>query len=45
LRKLDFKDNVQANDEDTRKGQWIAETGLEVNHEQTMAFAGGMGDA
>lgn len=25
-----FKDDIQANDEDTRKGQWLTEAGLEV---------------
>jgi hypothetical protein len=43
LRKLKFKDNVQAPDADYQKGQWIAETGFEVNHEETMAFAGNLG--
>lgn len=43
LRKLKFKDNVQANDADFQKGQWITETGFEVNHEETMAFAGNLG--
>lgn len=42
LRKLKFKDNVQAPDADYQKGQWIAETGFEFNHEETMAFAGGI---
>ena len=27
-----FKDNVQHNDEDTQKGLWMTEAGLEVNH-------------
>jgi len=44
FRKLDFKDNIQAPDSDSKKGQWLAETGLEVHHEKTMAYAGGMGD-
>lgn len=43
LRKLKFKDNVQAPDADYQKGQWISETGFEVNHEETMAFAGNLG--
>lgn len=43
LRKLNFKDNIQANDADYQKGQWIAETGFEINHEETMAFAGNLG--
>lgn len=42
LRKLKFKDNVQAPDADYQKGQWISETGFEFNHEETMAFAGGI---
>ncbi len=45
LRKLKFKDNVQANDADYQKGQWITETGFEVNHEETMAFAANLGGA
>ncbi len=35
-----FQDNIQANDSDSRKGQWITEAGLEVNHEETMAYIG-----
>jgi len=35
-----FKDNIQANDSDTQKGQWLTEAGLEVNHEGTMAYLG-----
>lgn len=35
-----FKDNIQANDSDTQKGQWLTEAGLEVNHESTMAYIG-----
>lgn len=27
-----FKDNIQGNDEDTRKGQWLTEGGLEVRY-------------
>lgn len=45
LRSLKFKDNVQANDADYQKGQWITETGFEVNHEETMAFAANLGGA
>lgn len=30
------KNNVQGNDEDTEKGMWITEAGVEVQHEQTM---------
>lgn len=35
-----FMDNIQNNDEDTRKAQWLTEGGLEVNHEQTMGYLG-----
>lgn len=35
-----FKDNIQAPDSDTQKGQWLTEAGLEVNHEGTMAYLG-----
>lgn len=35
-----FQDNIQANDADTRKGQWITEAGLEVQHEETFAYIG-----
>lgn len=38
LRDTKFKDNIQGNGEDTRKGQWLTECGLEVNFEKTMAF-------
>lgn len=38
LRKVKFMDNIQANDEDARRGQWIGETGVEVHHEDTMGF-------
>lgn len=27
-----FKDNIQGNDEDTRKGQWLTEAGLELRY-------------
>lgn len=35
-----FKDNSQANDEDQREGYWLTECGLEVQHEETMAYIG-----
>ncbi len=38
LRDTKFKDNIQANDADQRKGQWLSEVGLEVHHEETMAY-------
>jgi hypothetical protein len=31
-----FKDNIQANDADEQKGQWLSECGLEVHFESTM---------
>lgn len=34
------QDNIQANDSDTQKGQWLSEVGLEVQHESTMAYLG-----
>lgn len=37
-----FKDNIQANDADAQKGEWLSEIGLEVHHEKTMAYLGGM---
>lgn len=40
LRDTKFLDNQQANDEDQRVGQWLTEAGLEVNHEETMAYLG-----
>lgn len=35
LRAHTFKDDIQENDSDTRKGQWIGETGLELHHQKT----------
>ena len=35
LRKHTFKDNIQLPDSDTKKGQWIGETGLEVHFPKT----------
>lgn len=40
LRDTRFQDNIQANDKDSRKGQWLTEAGLEVHHENTMAYIG-----
>lgn len=42
LRDTRFKDNVQNNDDDFEKGQWLTEAGLEVHHERTMAYLGGV---
>lgn len=43
LRPVKHKGNIQENDADYEKGMWIAETGIEVHHEKTMAYAGNMG--
>lgn len=40
LRDTKPQDNIQANDADTRKGQWMTEAGIEVRHEKTMAYLG-----
>jgi len=39
-RAVRFKDNIQANDADTRKGQWMGEIGFEFHHLKTMAYHG-----
>jgi Family of unknown function (DUF5309) len=35
-----FMDNIQANDADSNKGQWITEAGLEIRHLKTMKYLG-----
>lgn len=35
-----FKDNIQENDRDAKKGEWLTEAGLEVHHEETMCYIG-----
>lgn len=35
LRDTRNQDNIQDNDEDTQKGQWLTECGLEMNHAKT----------
>lgn len=40
MRDTAFKDNVQANDEDRKKGQWLTEAGLEFQHQKTMGYLG-----
>lgn len=40
MRDTKFEDNIQANDADEIKGQWITEAGLEVRHQRTMAYIG-----
>ena len=38
MRDTAFKDNIQANDADTEKGQWLTEAGLELEHAKTMGW-------
>lgn len=40
MRDTAAQENIQAPDEDTIKGQWLTEAGLEVNHERTFAYIG-----
>lgn len=40
MRDTKFEDNIQAPDADLRKGQWLTEAGLEVQHEETMGILG-----
>lgn len=35
-----FQDEIQVRDGDTQKAQWLSECGLEVHHEETMAYTG-----
>jgi hypothetical protein len=38
MRDTTFKDNIQDNDADSQKGQWLTEAGLEMNHGKTSAW-------
>lgn len=40
VRDTKMEDNIQANDADERKGQWLSECGLELHHERTMFYIG-----
>ncbi len=40
MRDTRMEDNIQANDADSQKGQWLTEAGLEIRHEKTMAYLG-----
>jgi len=40
MRDTKMQDNIQANDADNQKGQWLTEAGLEIRHEKTMAYLG-----
>lgn len=37
-----MQDNIQANDSDSRKGQWMTEAGIECHHLATMSYQGGV---
>ena len=45
LRKTKSMSNIQANDADEEKGQWLTESGLEVQHAKTMAYWGAFNTA
>lgn len=38
FRDTTFKDNIQANDADEQKGQWLTEAGLEMEHAKTSGY-------
>lgn len=38
MRDTTFQDNIQAPDEDSRKGQWLTEGGLEMHHAKTSCW-------
>ena len=40
LRDTTPQDNIQNNDEDTEKGQWLTEAGFEFNYMECMKFIG-----
>lgn len=40
MRDTKMMDNIQANDADSQKGQWLTEAGLEIRHEKTMGYLG-----
>jgi len=40
MRDTRMEDNIQANDADSQKGQWLTEAGLEIRHEKTMGYLG-----
>jgi len=42
LTDTDFQDNIQANDADTKKGQWLTEAGLELHHAKTCKWISNM---
>jgi hypothetical protein len=40
MRDTKAQTNIQANDADLEKGQWLTEAGLEIRHEKTMGYLG-----
>lgn len=40
MRDTTIQTNIQANDADSQKDQWLTEAGLEIRHEKTMAYLG-----
>ena len=40
LRDTKFRDNIQDRKTDSRKGEWLTEATIEVQHETTMAYLG-----
>lgn len=44
LRATKFKDGIQPNDADYRQGEWITESGLEVNHEKLHFYLSNVGN-
>jgi hypothetical protein len=40
IRDTKMEDDIQANDADEQKGQWLTECGLEIRHQRTMAYIG-----
>lgn len=44
LRATKFKDNIQPNDADYRQGEWITESGLELNYEKLHFYMSNVGN-
>ncbi len=40
MRDTKMEDDIQANDADEKKGQWLSECGLEIHHQRTMGYLG-----
>ena len=41
-RDTDFEDNIQTPGQDSQKGQWLTEAGIELHHMETMKYLGGI---